>query len=369
MRTTPELLAERLDRTRAAMAERGVESLVVSLGADMPWLTGYHPMPLERLTALVIPAEGRAELLVPRLEAPLVDHHEEVFDLRPWDETENPVDLVLAKIGSATRVAIGDRMWAGFLVDMYRARPDLRTIRASEVVSPLRSVKDPAEVEALRTAARAADRVIHRLRDGETRLVGRTEADVSADLANQLLDEGHEAVNFTIVASGPNAASPHHHAGDKVISEGEIVLFDIGGVLDGYCSDITRCVHLGRPPAELTELYDVLEAAQARSVASAVVGEECENVDAAARDHIAAAGMGEYFIHRTGHGIGLEAHEDPYIVAGNHTVLLPGHAFSIEPGIYVPGRWGARLEDIVVATEDGPDTMNDVPHGLAVVEV
>jgi Xaa-Pro aminopeptidase len=241
------------------------------------------------------------------------------------------------------------------------------------VLGPLRAQKDPAEVEALRRAALAVDAIAAELQGGVIPLVGRTEADISADLGRRIVEAGHQHVNFAIVAGGENAASPHHEAGDRVVDEGEVVLCDFGGtMLDddgiGYCSDITRCVHVGEPSAEVAEAYAVLHEAQQAAVKAAVVGTSCEEVDAIARRIIADAGYGELFIHRTGHGIGVEEHEDPYIVAGNRTLLAPGHAFSIEPGIYVPGRFGLRLEDIVVATDAGPDPLNLVDHALAVVD-
>jgi len=234
-------------------------------------------------------------------------------------------------------------------------------------------VKDAEEIARLRRAAAGVDRIAHDLQSGAIALAGRTEADVSADLGRRILAEGHHRVNFAIVASGPNAASPHHDAGSRVIQAGEVVLCDFGGTMIGddgigYCSDITRCVYIGEPPAEFADLYSVLQRAQAASVAAAVVGTACEEVDAVGRRVIAEHGYGDCFIHRTGHGIGVEAHEDPYIVAGNTTTLVPGHAFSIEPGIYIPGRWGARLEDIVVAADAGPDALNTVDHSLCVVD-
>jgi len=229
-------------------------------------------------------------------------------------------------------------------------------------------VKDAAEIAALRAAGAAADRVADQLHRGEIPLVGRTEAQVSADISARLVAEGHDKVNFAIVAAGANAASPHHHAGDRVIQRGEIVLCDFGGTMAGYCSDTTRCVFTGDPPAEIADAYAVLHEAQAASVASAEVGTPCEDVDRAARDVIAAAGYGAQFIHRTGHGIGMEEHEDPYIVSGNTRPLEPGHAFSVEPGIYVAGRWGMRLEDIVVATPDGPEALNASDHALVSVD-
>lgn len=366
------MFVERTDRVRRRMADLGVDVVLLSVGPDLPYLTGYEAMPLERLTMLVLPRDGEATLVVPGLEAPRVVERPDVFTLRAWGETEDPIAIVADLVGTAAQVAIGDRTWARFVVELQGALPAASWRRASTVVGPLRATKDPAEVEALRRAGAAADRVAAALQAGEIPLVGRTEADVSAELGRRLLAEGHHRVNFAIVAAGENAASPHHEPGSRVIRAGEVVLCDFGGTMRGddglgYCSDITRCVHLGEPPAELAEAYAVLRDAQAAAVAAATVGTPCEDVDAAARGPITEAGWGERFIHRTGHGIGIEEHEDPYIVAGNTDPLEAGHAFSIEPGIYVPGRFGLRLEDIVVATAAGPDPLNRADHGLAVV--
>lgn len=366
--TSAEIFAARLATTRARLDELGIDGLIVSVGADLPYLTGYHAMPLERLTMLVVTAETPAQLIVPGLEAARVERLDDLFELVTWGETDDPIAHVSAALGNAARdVAVGDTTWARFVVELLSVRPELRLRRGTEVMKPLREVKDAAEIDALQRAAAAADRVQDQLRTGVIALEGRTESAVQADIAAALLAAGHDEVNFVIVASGPNAASPHHEVGDRVIVDGDNVLFDIGGTLDGYCSDITRCVHLGPPPAEFAELYDVLFAAQAAGVAAATVGTPAEEVDRAARAVIDGAGFGEYFIHRTGHGIGMEAHEEPYIVEGNTAPLAAGHAFSVEPGIYVPGMWGARLEDIVVATDDGPLALNRVDHRLGVL--
>jgi len=366
------MFRERADRVRSRMGELGVDVLLLSVGPDLPYLTGYEAMPLERLTMLVLPKDGDATLVVPRLEAPRVVERPDVFSIVPWEETEDPIALVAGLVGSAPSLAIGDRTWARFLVDLQRALPGAAFTRGSEVIGPLRARKDAAEVDALRRAAAAADRVAAALQGGEIELVGRTEAEVSAELGRRLLAEGHHRVNFAIVAAGANAASPHHEPGPRTIEAGEVVLCDFGGTMlgpdgVGYCSDITRCVHLGEPAADLAGAYEVLHDAQQAAVAAAVLGTPCEEVDATARRAITAAGLGERFIHRTGHGIGIEEHEDPYIVSGNATPLEAGHAFSVEPGIYVPGRFGLRLEDIVVAGPDGPEALNRADHALAVL--
>ena len=368
-----------MTRARARMGELGVDVLLLSVGPDLPYLTGYEAMPLERLTMLVLPRDGDASLVVPRLEAPRVRERPELFAVVAWEETDDPVELVAGLAGRQSTAAIGDRTWSRFLLELQARLPGTAFRKASDVMGPLRSVKDAAEVAALRRAAAAADRVAAELQAGAISLVGRTEAEVSKDISRRLVAEGHHHVNFAIVGSGPNAASPHHDATDRVIQPGEVVLCDFGGTMRdntddgagiGYCSDITRCVWTGvtEPPSEFRDLYAVLHEAQQAAVASATIGTPCEDVDGVARRVITEGGYGPYFIHRTGHGIGIEEHEDPYIVGGNCEALTPGHAFSVEPGIYFPGRWGARLEDIVVASVDGPDALNTVDHALVVVD-
>jgi Xaa-Pro aminopeptidase len=350
------------------MAELGVDALLLSLGADLPWLTGYTAMPLERLTMLVLPADDAATLVVPQLEAPRVTEQPDVFGLRPWSETDDPVAIVAELVALRRSLALSDRTWATFLLQLQARLPDASWQAASAVTSSLRAVKDADEVAALRRAAAAADRVADQLRAGEIPLIGRSEGEVSRDIGRRLVAEGHDHVNFAIVGSGPNSASPHHEPGDRHIEAGEAVVCDFGGTMAGYCSDITRTVFTGEPPSEFRDLYAVLHDAQAQAVAAAVVGTPCEDIDGVARRIIGDGGYGPHFIHRTGHGIGLEEHEDPYLVGGNCEPLVAGHAFSVEPGIYLAGRWGARIEDIVVATDAGPDALNRVDHSLAVVE-
>ncbi|WP_040496217.1 M24 family metallopeptidase [Ilumatobacter nonamiensis] len=355
---------DRVHRVRSAMVDRDVDAVLISVGHDLPYLTGYTAMPLERLTMLVVPRDGEASLLIPELEAARVTEQPGVFDLVPWGETDDPVEIAAGLARAPQRVAIGDQMWARFLVELLPHLPGVEYTRAVDVVGALRRTKDQAEIDALAAAGAAVDLIAGELQRGEIPLVGRTEAEVSAHLGRRIVEEGHQKVNFAIVAAGENAASPHHHAGDRVIRENEIVLCDFGGTMNGYCSDTTRCVVTGEIPADIAEAYAVLHEAQAAGVAAATVGTPCEDVDRVTRKVIAEAGYGEFFIHRTGHGIGLEEHEDPYIVEGNDLPLAAGHAFSVEPGIYVPGKWGMRLEDIAVATDDGPLRLNNSDHDL-----
>lgn len=350
------------------MAAAGVDVLLLSVGRDLPYLTGYEAMPLERLTMLVVPRDAPATMVIPRLEAPRVVDQPGVFTLLPWNETDDPVALVAALAPRPDVAAVGDTMWARFLVDLLPHWPATRFVRSNVVMGALRIRKDAAEIAALTAAGLAADRVAAQLHAGDIPLVGRTEAAVSADISARLIAEGHQKVNFAIVAAGANAASPHHHAGSKVIEAGQIVLCDFGGTMDGYCSDITRCIHLGEPPAEIADAYAVLHEAQQAAVGAGVLGLPCEEVDRTARRIIAAAGFGDLFVHRTGHGIGMEEHEDPYMVEGNGLPLEAGHAFSVEPGIYLPGRWGMRLEDIVIATDAGPVPLNHARHELVTLD-
>jgi Xaa-Pro aminopeptidase len=316
---------------------------------------------------LVVPRDAGATMIIPALEAPRVREVPSVFDLLPWGETQDPTAIVARLASGSRRVAVGDQMWARFLVELLPQLPGAQYTRAVDVVGPLRMAKDQAEIEALAAAGAAVDRIAGALQRGEIPLIGRTEAEVSAHLGRRIIEEGHDKVNFAIVAAGENAASPHHHAGSRVIRENEIVLCDFGGTMAGYCSDTTRCVFTGEPTADVAEAYAVLLEAQRVGAEAGVVGTPCQEIDRATREVIDAAGFGEYFIHRTGHGIGMEEHEDPYIVEGNTLPLAAGHAYSVEPGIYVPGRWGMRLEDIVVATTDGPQRLNNSDHRLVSV--
>jgi Xaa-Pro aminopeptidase len=350
------------------MGAAGVDALLLSLGADLPWLSGYEAMPLERLTMAVVPADDAATLVVPRLEAPRVIEDPEAFSVLAWSEHEDPISIVTSLVGARKRLAVSDRAWAGVVLALQGGLPGATWMPSSVLTGELRAVKDPAEIQALAEASRAADEVARQLLNGEIALIGRSEREVSADISRRLLDAGHQRVNFAIVGSGPNSASPHHEPGERRIEVGEPVVCDFGGTMQGYCSDITRTVWTGPPTRFEAEVYEVVKAAQAKAVQAAVVGATAHHVDATARSVITDAGFGEYFIHRTGHGIGIEEHEAPYIIEGNKDLLKAGHAFSVEPGIYLAGRFGVRIEDIVVADPGGPRPLNEAEHSLVVIE-
>ncbi len=368
------VFGQRLDRVRESLRTSGVDAALLSVGPDLPWLIGYQAMPMERLTMLVVPVDGMPFLVIPAFEAARVIEFPDLFKIQGWGETDDPIERVADGLGSASTLAIGDHTWSTFLLSLQKRMPSASWVRGRDVVGSLRAVKDDAEIDALQRAADGVDAVAAALQNGEIPLIGRTEASVSAELGRRIRENGHDRVNFAIVASGPNASSPHHEAGDRVIQPNEVVLCDFGGVTSephgtpGYCSDITRCVFTGEPSAEFAEAYGVLQNAQAQAVAAATAGTPAQDVDKVARDHLATADLAQWFTHRLGHGIGVEGHEDPYLVEGNDEPLVVGNAFSIEPGFYVPGKWGARIEDIVVATEDGPRALNRANHDLVVVE-
>jgi len=367
--TSDELFpANRLGLVRHAVRSAGLDAVLLSPGPDLRYVTGYDANQLERLTCLAVPADGDPALYVPRLELPAAQDSPAGslgLEIIPWEETADPFRLVAGRLGDVAAVGLSDRMWALFVLRFRDVLPSARLALASSALRPLRIRKTAAEVGALQEAGAAIDRVHARV-PGWLR-AGRTEREVGADIAEAIQAEGHATVEFVIVASGPNAASPHHEVSDRVLEPGDAVVVDIGGMMpSGYCSDSTRTYAIGEPPAEFTAYYKVLQDAQEAACAAVRPGVTAESVDAAAREPITEAGYGEAFFHRTGHGIGLEVHEDPYIVAGNGEVLEPGMAFSVEPGIY-PGPHGARIEDIVVCTAGGYRRLNNTPRDLIVV--
>nr|MDT0657627.1 Xaa-Pro peptidase family protein [Micromonospora sp. DSM 115978] len=360
---------ERLAAAQRAAADAGLAALLIPPGSDLRYLTGYHAHALERLTLLVLPAHGEPTLIVPTLERPAAEASPATAaGVRIVDHTDgsDPYPMVVAALGGpgGGAVGLGDRMWAEQVLALRDALPGVDQHLAGQVLRELRLRKSPAEIAALRAAGAAIDAVHDRM--AEWLRPGRTEAQVAADIAAAILDAGHASADFAIVAAGPNGASPHHGTSDRPIGAGEPVVVDIGGTMPtGYCSDSTRCYVVGEPPAAYREYYAVLHEAQRAAVNAVRPGVSAAAIDAVAREVITDAGYGAAFLHRTGHGIGLDGHEDPYLVDGNDRPLEPGMTFSIEPGIYLAGRHGARIEDIVVCTTDGADRLNHTPRELA----
>ena len=359
-------MTSRWIRAQAATAARGLDALVITPGADLRYLTGYEAKPLERLTAFVLPASGDPTLIVPELELSAAVAAGVDVEIAAWAETDDPFRLLADRLGAARKVAVDDQMWAERVLAIQAAAPGASLGLAGQVLRELRARKDPAEIDALREAGAAIDRVHTRM--GDWLQPGRTERAVGADIARAIQDVGHVSVDFVIVGSGPNGASPHHEVSDRVIQPGDPVVVDIGGTMpSGYCSDSTRTyVAGGEPPSAFVEAYAVLLEAQTAQRAHARVGVTAESVDEVGRRILRDAGYADLFIHRTGHGIGLETHEDPYIVAGNVQALEPGMAFSIEPGFYLADQFGARIEDIVVVTagSEGLEVLNTTSREL-----
>lgn len=361
-----ERLRARIDRATARTAEAGLAGLLVTPGSDLAYLTGYDPLPLERMTLLVLVPGRDPVLLVPALERPaaLVAPGAEALEVVGWAEGDDPYEAAAGRL-PAGPLAISDQAWASHAIALQRAVQGASFTTIGAALPLLRAVKDDEELARLRAVGAAADAAFADVLG--LRFEGRRELDVAADLADALRSHGHQSVDFTIVGSGPNGASPHHDASERTIRTGDAVVLDFGGHMDGYCSDTSRTVVVGEPGEELRRVHGTVRRAQQAGVDAVVPGATCEQVDAAARAVIDEAGYGERFIHRTGHGIGLDVHEPPYIVAGNTTPLEVGMTFSVEPGIYLPERFGVRIEDIVAVTEAGAERFNDSPRDLVIV--
>jgi D-alanyl-D-alanine dipeptidase len=334
----------------------------------MRYLLGYEPPALERLTLLVVRPGSDPVLIVPELEKPLAATSPAgaTIELRGWVDGVDPYTEAARVLPASGRVAASDRLWASHLLGLQGVLPGVAFAPASAVLGGLRAVKDPDELDALRRAGAAADatfRDVLGLGFG-----GRHEKDLAADLARLLVEHGHARADFTIVGSGPNAASPHHEPGGRVIEVGDAVVLDFGGELDGYYSDTTRTVIVGEPPDGFEEVFRVVLDAQEAGVAAVGPGVPIQEIDRAARAVVRDAGFADRFIHRTGHGIGLELHEPPYVVEGNETPLEPGMTFSVEPGIYLEGRFGVRIEDVVAVTAGGVERLNRSTRELQTVD-
>ncbi len=369
--------ADRLGRLAEQAGVSGADVILITPGPDLEYFIGHSVGSHERLTCLVVPAGGEPSLLVPTLERPGwagTPAEDLGIAISTWTDGQDPYRALAELLPAGCRVlAVDYHMPAVHALNAQAIVPGSELTLAGEAIAELRMRKAPDEVEQLAAAGAAIDRVQRRIREWLT--AGRTENEVAADIAKAIVDEGHARPDFVIVGSGPNGASPHHEASDRVIEPGDVVVIDIGGPMpSGYFSDCTRTYVVapdgGRTIApKIEEVYGVVRRAQEAGVAAVRPGVTAESIDQAARSVIEQAGYGEYFITRTGHGIGLEVHEHPYMVAGNTTPLEPGMAFSVEPGIYLPGEFGVRIEDIVVVGESGAVLMNTAPTTLTIVGV
>ena len=359
---------DRMARTVSAAVEAGLAGVIVTPGPDLVWLTGYRPTAItERLTMLVLRPDQEPTLLVPVLERPDAESAEgsAALSIRDWADGADPYQVASTLLRPDGRFGISDSAWSLHLLGLQRELPASRYRSLTECLPMLRAVKDSKELARLARAGTAADSAYTEII--RMPFAGRRETEVAADLAGLLRRFGHEQVDFTVVGSGPNGANPHHEAGDRVIQPGDAVVLDFGGLLDGYGSDTTRTVCAGEPSAEIREVHQTVRKAQQAAFEAVRPGVACQDIDRVARGVIAAAGFGERFIHRTGHGIGVTTHEPPYIVEGEDRPLVPGMCFSIEPGIYLPGRFGVRIEDVVAETADGGQRLNNTDRDLRLV--
>lgn len=368
---------ERLLKARSLMQESGLDCLIAGPSADLEYLLGAHRGQSERLTLLILPQEGPAYLVLPAFEATTLPELPEALLVQTWIDRDNPAQIAASLISSSApskddgqgpTIGVGDLLWSVFLLRLQAELPNATFTFASPVLTALRQIKSPEEIDALRKSGSIADQVFSEII--QQPFAGRSELEVAQDIAARLKSHGLKLPGAPIVASGPNSASPHHHTGDRVIEHGDVVVLDFGGTWEGYYSDITRTVFVGdtpQPDSEEERVYALVAAAQQAAFEAARPGITCEALDSVARDLLTSVGYGDYFTHRLGHGIGLEGHEPQYIVQGNATPLQPYMSFTIEPGLYLPGKFGVRVEDVVYITDSAAERLNHADRGLVVV--
>jgi Xaa-Pro aminopeptidase len=360
--------AARMARATAAATEGGLAGVLIAPGPDLVWISGYQPTAItERLTLLVLATGRPPTLVVPALEQPDAASAPgaPAMTALPWKDGVDPYAAVAGLLLPEGRYGISDSAWASHLLGLQKTLPGSSYVGLSDALPMLRAVKDPHELARLTAAGEAADATFNEII--KVPFAGRRESEVAADLASLLRRNGHSQVDFTVVGSGPNGANPHHEAGERVIEDGDMVVLDFGGLMYGYGSDTTRTVHVGQASAEEQKVHDLVRAAQQAGFEAVRPGATCQDVDRAARKVIDDAGYGECFIHRTGHGIGVTTHEPPYMIEGETQPLAPGMCFSIEPGVYLPGRFGVRIEDIVTVTPDGGRRLNNTVREMQIV--
>ena len=362
------IFARRSEQAQKEMLARGIDWLFIPHSTDLRYLMGYAHRQSERLTLFLLPAAGKPQLILPAFERPVVQPFADFFDLVGWEEWEDPIEKVrfeVGGVGAGKTIVCGDDLHGVILLDLQAALPEATFLPGRELMPKLRMVKDAQELAALQNAARITDEALGALL--EEAFIGWTELEIRSFLHRELLQRGCETVGTGIVASGSNSASPHHRTGNQTAQFGDALVIDFGGSLVGYRSDMTRTFYIGEASQEFIAVYEIVREAQIRAVAAVGPGVPAEVIDQVARGYITVQGYGPFFLHRTGHGIGLDGHEHPYLVEGNKTSLEPGMTFSIEPGIYLPGKFGVRIEDIVRVTENGAEALNRFPLELVTV--
>jgi Xaa-Pro aminopeptidase len=356
---------ERLHALQRRMQELQVDMVAIGPTANMRYLLGFLPHPDERLCLLLV-EQDRTQMVVPALNAEDIAAQTEQA-LVSWTDAEGPTQAlrkILPKAHPPSMLAVDGAMRADFLIQLQNLARSEKVIPLEGLIAPLRLRKSPEEIQALARAAAQADRAMQAGVDACQ--PGVTESEVAWVVESTFRKDGAEVVDFTLIASGPNGAYPHHHAGARPLQRGDAIILDIGATLEGYKSDITRMVHLGNPSAEFLRAFDSVSEANQRASAAVRVGRTAADIDAVARGILEQAGYGPYFTHRTGHGLGLEGHEPPWIMAGDRTELEEGMVFSIEPGVYLAGQFGVRVEDIVTVTKAGAHNLTGYNHALIV---
>jgi Xaa-Pro aminopeptidase len=357
--------ARRIDHVRAEMERQGVDYLLVGPSSDLVYLAGFPVKPSERLTLLVLAREGAPLLLLPDFELPSVENLPVDLETVPWVDGEDAAVLLASRLPRGA-AGLGGQTQSRFRFAVERAAPQLRWVDGDSLIAPVRLRKSHEEIESLRAASRAADAVLGEL--VRQRVEGRTERELVDEIRRLLSAHGNDPTGSGLAAFGPHSAAPHHVVTDRPARAGDCVIVDFGGTRDGYRADVTRTFHVGEPPERFRRVYEIVREANARAVEHVRPGVTAERIDAVAREHIVDAGFGPQFSHRTGHGIGLDVHEPPYLVRGDTTVLEAGMAFTVEPGIYLPGEFGVRVEDVVLVTADGGERLNLHSHELKVME-
>ncbi|MBY6090475.1 M24 family metallopeptidase [Maritimibacter alkaliphilus] len=355
-----------MTRLRGLMQQDGLDAVLIGPSASFREMMGRDANMTERLVALLVTATG-AELIVPRLQAPLYEEHP--VNLLIWDEAEDATARLADRLAELdiAQLGVNDEFWAGFLLRLAHHAPTL-DIRPATSLERLRAVKTAEEIAGLQAAADAIDRVWARFLSENRVLTGQTELALRAALTQLMRDEGFETVAWVDVGAGANGASSLHHGSDYVIQRGDPIVFDFAGRYDGWNGDIARVACAGAPEADYLQAYALLLDAQEAAFQAIQAGVPASTPDSVAREILTQAGHGDHFTHRVGHGIGRDVHEQPYLVAGNSLPLVPGMVMSDEPGIYIPGRWGMRVEDIVVLTEEGPRRLTQSPRDLFIAD-